>query len=73
MMSIQEYKNWLKNLVESTNDKELLMQWKEQLEWDLQHKGEADLSAEEWSMVQEGLADYKAANVLSLEEYLKKR
>ena len=72
-MSIAEYKTSLKNLIESTNDEKLLMQWKEQLEWDVKNDGEVELTDEEWQDVQEGLEDIKNGKTISFNEYLKKR
>ena len=72
-MSINDYKASLKSLIDSTEDETLLMQWKEQLEWDVEHGGEAELSTEEWQAVLEGLADYESGNVLSLKEFTDKR
>ena len=51
----------------------LLKHWKKQLEWDMQHRNEIEFSQEEWNLVQEGLADYKNGDVLSLEEFINKR
>ena len=72
-MSINDYKTILKQLVDSTNDERLLKYWKEQLEWDIQHQGEIELSDEEWQEVQEGLADYENGAVMSLKEFIEKR
>lgn len=72
-MSISEYKTSLKNLIEATNDETLLKYWKAQLEWDVKHGGEMELSAEEWKAVQEGLADYENGRVLSVKEFIEKR
>lgn len=72
-MSITDYKTSIKNLVDSTNNKELLKQWKEQLEWDVKHGGEVELNDEEWQQVQEGLADYKNGKIISFDEFLNKR
>lgn len=72
-MSINDYKASIKTLVDSTNSEALLKQWKEQLEWDVEHGGEIELSDEEWQAVQEGLADFKSGNVISLKEYTDKR
>ncbi|MBX2921647.1 MAG: hypothetical protein KF746_05570 [Chitinophagaceae bacterium] len=35
------------------------MHWKHQIEWDIENSDAIELSAEEWSLVQEGIADYK--------------
>lgn len=43
------------------------------MELDLEQGGEAELSAEEWEAVQEGLADYANGNVMSLKEFIDKR
>ena len=72
-MSIQDYKASIKTLIDSTNDESLLKQWKEQLEWDIEHGGEITLSDEEWQAVQEGLADYETGQVISLKEFTDKR
>lgn len=72
-MSITDYKDTLKTLIDSTDNETLLKQWKEQLEWDVEHQGEAELSDEEWQAVQEGLADYDSGNVISLKEFIDKR
>ena len=72
-MSISEYKTSLKNLIEATNDETLLKYWKAQLEWDIKHGGEIELSVEEWQAVQEGLTDYENGRVMSLREFIEKR
>lgn len=72
-MNIPDYKSSIKNLVNSTNNEELLKQWKEQLEWDVKHGGEAELTNDEWQQVKEGLDDYKNGNVISFDEFLNKR
>jgi len=72
-MSVTEYKESIKHLIDSTNDELLLKYWKKQLEWDIQHKEEIELSIEEWSLVEEGLVDYEKGNVISLEEFMSQR
>ena len=72
-MSISEYKTSIKSLIDSTENETLLKQWKEQLEWDVEHQGEVEFSDEEWQAVQEGLADYTNGNVISLKEFVEKR
>ena len=72
-MNLNDYRNSLKSIIDSTNNEALLKHWKKQLEWDTQHQQEIDLSEAEWKMVEEGLADYESGAVLSLEEFLKKR
>jgi hypothetical protein len=72
-MSLIEYKESIKSLIDSTTDELLLKYWKEQLEWDLQHQNELELSAEEWALIQEGIIDYENGNVLSLDEFISKR
>lgn len=72
-MSISDYKTSIKNIIDATNDEALLRHWKEQLEWDAQNGGEAELTDEEWAAVKEGLADHKSGNVLSLKEFMEKR
>ena len=73
VMNMNDYKNSIKNIVEATNNEALLKHWHQQLEWDVQHPEGVQLSEEEWNMVQEGLTDYKAGAVLTLEQFLAKR
>jgi hypothetical protein len=55
-MSVSEYKEAIKSLIDSTNNETLLKYWKKQLEWDFGNQNEIELSSEEWSLVQEGIA-----------------
>ncbi len=66
-------KTQLKNIIDSTENEALLKHWKRQLEWDIQHQEEIELSQQEWNLVQEGIADYEKGDVLTLEEFLHKR
>lgn len=72
-MDLNDYKSSIKTIIDSTDNEALLKHWKKQLEWDVQHQQEIELSGEEWKMVEEGLADYESGAVLSFEEFLKKR
>lgn len=72
-MNLNDYKASIKSIIDSTNNEGLLKHWKKQLEWDVQHQEEIELSGEEWKLVEEGLADYENGSVLSFEEFLKKR
>lgn len=72
-MSLKEYKDAIKLLVDSIDDEMLLRHWKKQLEGDIEHQKRADLTDEEWNLVQEGLADYENGEVMSLEEFINKR
>lgn len=72
-MNLKNYKDSIKSIIDATDNEALLKHWKQQLEWDVQHQEEIELSNEEWNLVQEGLTDYENGTVLSLEEYLKKR
>jgi hypothetical protein len=72
-MSVSEYKEALKSLIDSTNNETLLKHWKRQLEWDVENESEIELSSAEWSLVQEGVADYKSGQIISLEEFVSKR
>jgi hypothetical protein len=72
-MSLNEYKESIKNLVDSINDETLLKHWKHQIEWDIENSDAIELSAEEWSLVQEGIADYKSGNILTFEDFISKR
>lgn len=72
-MDLNDYKSSIKTIIDSTDNETLLKHWKKQLEWDVQHQQEIELSGEEWKMVEEGLADYESGAVLSFEEFLKKR
>lgn len=72
-MNISEYKSSIKHLIETTTDESLLLQWKKQLEWDIEHQNELEFSAEEWELIKEGETDYKNGEVMSLEEFIRKR
>lgn len=72
-MHLSEYKDAIKSLVDATNNEALLKHWKKQLEWDVENQNEIELSSEEWNLVQEGMADYKNGEVISLEEFISKR
>jgi len=72
-MSIHEYKEALKKLVDSMDNELLLRQWKKQLEWDVDHQDQVALSEDELNLVNEGLAQYERGEVISLEDFLKSR
>lgn len=72
-MSLSEYKESIKQLIDATNNELLLKHWKKQLEWDVEHESELELTDEEWSLVREGIADYEKGNVISLEDFINKR
>ena len=72
-MSVNEYKEAIKSLIDSTNNEMLLKHWKKQLEWDVEHENEIELSSEEWILVQEGITDYQNGELISLEEFISKR
>lgn len=72
-MNADQYKNSIKQIVDSTNNESLLMHWQKQLQWDLEHLNEIKLSDQEWNLVQEGLTDYANGDVISLEEFINKR
>jgi hypothetical protein len=70
-MSLNEYKESIKNLIDSIDNEVLLKHWKKQLEWDLQHQKEIGLSPEEWALAEEGIVDYENGDVISLDEFIK--
>ncbi len=72
-MNIDQYKNSIKQIVDSTDNELLLIYWEKQLQHDIEHINEIVLSDQEWSFVEEGLADYKAGNVISFDEFISKR
>lgn len=72
-MSLDEYKEAIKSMVDSTNDKKLLMHWKHQLEWDLENPDSIELSAEELNLVQEGITEYGKGEIISFEDFISKR
>ncbi len=72
-MKLSEYKQSIKELVDSTNNEMLLKHWQKQLAWDIEHQNEIELSSEEWYLVQEGIADYEDGEVISLEDFINKR
>lgn len=72
-MSLDEYKESIKSIVDSTNDEKLLMHWRHQLEWDLENIDSIELPAEEWNMVQEGITEYGKGEIISFEDFISKR
>ena len=72
-MNLNDFKDSIKTIIDSTNNEALLKHWKKQLEWDIRHQQEIEFSKEEWELVEEGLADYENGAVLSFEEFLQKR
>jgi hypothetical protein len=72
-MNANDYKNSIKSIVESTNNEALLKHWQKQLEWDVQHQHEVNLSEDEWNLVQEGITDYENGAFISLEQFLTKK
>lgn len=72
-MSVNEYKEAIKNIIDSTDNEVLLKHWKIRLECDMENQDAIELSDEEWNLVQEGIADYKNGEVISLEEFISKR
>lgn len=72
-MSLREYKEAIKHLIDLTDNELLLKHWKKQLEWDFNHQNEVELTAEEWNLVQEGLADYENGDVITMEEFISQR
>lgn len=72
-MTTQDYKQSLKELIDTTNNEALLKHWKKQLEPDILHQEELELSTEEWGMAKEGIADHKNGEVISLEKFISKR
>ncbi len=72
-MSLDNYKDSIKQIIDSTNNEFLLRYWEKQLQWDINNLKETDLSNEEWRLVKEGIADYRNGDVISLEEFINKR
>ena len=72
-MSIAEYKESIKNLIDNIQSEALLKAWKLQLERDVQQEHEVEFSEEEWNLVQEGLEDYANNNMISFEDFISKR
>jgi hypothetical protein len=72
-MHLNEYKESIKSLIDSTDDETLLKHWKYQIEWDIENKDAIELSAEEWNLIQEGIADYKRGDVITFEDFIRKR
>ena len=72
-MSIAEYKESIKKLVDSTNNEDLLKGWKIQLEHDLEAGNEVEFDEEEWLLIQQGLDEYAKGETISFEEFINKR
>ncbi|WP_207493380.1 hypothetical protein [Aridibaculum aurantiacum] len=71
-MSADRYKQLLKQLIDSTDNEILLKHWKRQMEWDIQHQHEVELTEEEWNLVSEGISDYEKGDIISLKEFIEK-
>lgn len=72
-MSITEYKNHIKRIIDATDNEALLKHWQKLIEWDVTHENEVELTKTEWQQVQEGVAEYYRGEVISLDEYIGKR
>lgn len=72
-MSIIEYKESIKKLVDSTDNEDLLKGWKMQLEHDLEAGNEVEFSDEEWRLIQERPDEYAKGETISFEEFINKR
>lgn len=72
-MNIEEYKQSLKELIDSTNNEVLLKHWKRQLEFDVKRQDEVELSEEEWNLVKEGISAYENGETILLQDFIKKK
>jgi len=72
-MSIAEYKESIKKLVDNTESEALLRSWKFMLERDINETTETEFSEEEWNLVQEGVTEYGNNEMISFEEFISKR
>ena len=72
-MSIAEYKESIKKIVDATDDEALLKGWKILLERDLEQENEVEFTDEEWLQIQKGLEDYRRNETISFEEFINKR
>ena len=72
-MSLAEYKESTKKIVDATNDEALLKGWKILLEHDLKQENEVEFTDEEWLQIQKGLEDYRRNETISFEEFINKR
>ena len=72
-MNLGEYRDSIKQIIDSTDNELLLKHWKKQLEWDIKNEKEFTLTDEEMYLVEEGLKDYEEGNIISLEEFVNSR
>ena len=72
-MSISEYKESIKKIVDATDNEALLKGWKNQLEHDTEPDNEADFTDAEWLLVQEGIEEYGKDETISFEDFIGKR
>ena len=72
-MSIAEYKESIKKLVDNTESEALLKSWKFLLERDIKEESEVEFTEEEWNLVQEGITEYGNNEMISFEEFISKR
>ncbi|HRI21996.1 MAG TPA: hypothetical protein PLA68_13635 [Panacibacter sp.] len=70
-MTITEYKESIKQIVDTTDNEKLLKFWKLQLEHDI--KNGIELDDTEWEFMQADPGDLGNAKVISLEEFVSKK
>jgi len=72
-MSLSDYKEAIKNIIDSTDNESLLKHWKQQIEWDVENQSVFEFSDEEWNLVQEGIEEYKKGETISMQDFTSKR
>ncbi len=72
-MSISEYKESIKKIIDATDNEALLKWWKTQLEHDIRPGNEVEFSDGEWLLIQEGVEEYGKNETISFEEFISKR
>ena len=72
-MSLSDYKEAIKNIIDWTNNELLLKHWKQQIEWDVENQSVFEFSDEEWNLVQEGIEEYKKGETISMQDFTSKR
>lgn len=72
-MNAKHCKEAILKLISETDNEQLLMLWKEQMEWDLSHQQEIPVFSENWQQLSEDYISFKTNKVISLQEFLDRK
>ncbi|HNP23006.1 MAG TPA: hypothetical protein PKM63_03285 [Panacibacter sp.] len=72
-MNAKHYKKAILKLISETHNEQLLMLWKEQMEWDISHQQEIPVFSENWQQISDECISLKTNKVISLQEFIEKK